>query len=442
MGDYEPPQEERDLYVLVTGANSGLGFSICCRIADEFLFSRPADECLTIIFTTRSARKAQDTRRQLEKHLQSSNPSPSDSARVKFVSESVDLGDLISVRALSRRLLQNVPKLDAIILNAGIGGWSGIDWPKAIWGVITDLVHEVTWPCFKLAPTGVLTEKQTKGQEEPQLGSVFCANVFGHYMLAHNVVPLLKQAYTPNGPGRVVWVSSIEATIKLFDINDIQGLRSATPYESSKALTDVLALTSNLPSTAPWAVDSFMHSDNEPKAIDDNKPSNKPSMHVSHPGICATSIVPLALPLAWAMVASFWIARMLGSPWHTLSTYLGACSPVFLALSPLAELEAAEEPYRAAGGGRVKWGSSASRRGVGSTACTEVEGWGFGGVVGKAVVDADRNRRRKRGATDLTQEQKENFEELGRQSWKQMEELRIQWDAILDQAEQSAADEN
>ncbi|KAJ5983487.1 hypothetical protein N7481_005586 [Penicillium waksmanii] len=441
MGEYIPLQEERDLYILVTGANSGLGFSICCRLADEFLSSHPDDESLTIIFTTRSARKAQDTRRQLEQHLQSSNPSLSDSARVKFVSESVDLGDLLSVRSLTRRLLQSFPKLDAIILNAGIGGWSGLDWPAAIWGVCTDLIHQTTWPKYKLAAVGKLTNRQTREEEEPQLGNTFCSNVFGHYMLAHNVVPLLRRANSPNGTGRVVWVSSIEATIKYFDANDMQGLRTLAPYESSKALTDILALTSDLPGTAPWAVDSFMRSDTEPKGTNSKASLSTPTIHVSHPGICATSIVPLILPLAWAMVAAFFGARLLGSPWHTLDTYLGACSPVFLALSRQSELEDAESPYRQGGGGRVKWGSSASRWGKEGVASTETDGWGNGGVVGAAVVDADRTRRRKRGMVDLTREQKESFEDLGRQCWKQMEELRIKWDGILDKAEQRAAAE-
>ncbi|KAJ5190737.1 3-ketosteroid reductase [Penicillium cinerascens] len=424
--------EHQDIYVLVTGANSGLGFSICCRLADEFLSSHPETRSLTVLFTTRSTRKAQDTQRRLEKHLQSSS-NPSAATRVKFVPESVDLGDLLSVRALSRQLLQKYPKLDAIVLNAGLGGWSGLNWPAAVWGVCTDLVQQVTWPTYKVAPVGVLTDRQTEEKDEPPLGSVFCANVFGHYMLAHNVVPLLKRARTPNGPGRVVWVSSIEATVKLFDVNDIQGLRTKKPYESSKALTDVLALTSNLPSAAPWAVDSFMRDDSQDQSVS----SNTPTMFVSHPGICATTIVPLALPLIWAMLIAFWAARMLGSPWHPITTYLGASSPVFLALSSKAALDAAEAPYRQAGGGRAKWGSGADRRGVGTVICTETDSWGYGGVVGTPVVEADRQRRRKRGAMDLTSEDKEKFEELGRQCWKQMEELRITWDAILDRAEKN-----
>jgi 3-keto steroid reductase len=136
------------------------------------------------------------------------------------------------------------------------------------------------------------------------------------------------------------------------------------------------------------------------------------------------------------MVAAFWIARMLGSPWHTLSTYSGASSLVFLALSPQDAIDAAEAPYQQAGGGRPKWGSSASRLGGESVACTEIDGWGYGGVVGRAVIEADRLRRRKRGAVDLTREEREKFEELGRQCWKQMEELRVKWEAILDRAEE------
>lgn len=358
---------------------------------------------------------------------------------MKLVSESVDLSNLVSVREFSRRVLQTFPKLDAIILNAGIGGWSGIDWPNAVWGVCTDLLHQVTWPSYKISPIGVLTDKQTPEVNEPPLGMTFCSNVFGHYMLAHNVVPLLKRATSPNVSGRVIWVSSIEATIKAFDINDIQGLRSATPYESSKALTDILALTSDLPSAAPWAVDSFMRSDGGAKDEDQKQSSNLPEIHLAHPGVCATSIIPLALPLVWAMGASFWLARMLGSPWHTLATYLGAAAPVFLALASSTMLGAAEAPYRQAGGGRVKWGSSTDRLGNDAVCCTELEGWGYGGVVGAPVVEADRVRRRKRGASNLSREDKEHFEELGRQCWKQMEVLRIQWDAVLDQAEETAA---
>lgn len=342
------------------------------------------------------------------------------------------------MRSCARRLNATFPKLDAVILNAGLGGWSGIDWPAAIWGVCTDLLQQVTWPKYKVAPVGVLVEKQAPSQisgvEEPALGSVFCANVFGHYMLTHDVSPLLKRAEGASGPGRVIWVSSIEATSsKLFDVRDIQGLRSRIPYESSKVLTDILALTADLPGTAPWSVDSFFKDGEGEK---DKGDAVVPTMYLVHPGIIATAIVPLPLPLIWAMLGSFLVARwIMGSPWHAISTYVGAMAPVFVALASSAALDAAEEPYRAAGGGRLKWGSGTTRFGSPRVFCTETDDWGYGGVVGTPVIEADRKRQRRRGAEDLTAETKENFEDLGRQCWKQMEELRIKWNGILDEIE-------
>lgn len=343
----------------------------------------------------------------------------------------------MSVRTLSWRLCDKFPKLDAVILNAGLGGWTGIDWPKAVFTVLTDLVHAVSWPTYKIAPAGVLTEKQVpdmKGEEETRLGAIFCANVFGHYMLTHNVIRLLRQAGSSSGDetGRIIWVSSLEASINYFNTDDLQGLRTTSAYESSKALTDILALTSTLPSTVPWVKE--FHTVRDANNIPTINNGPEPSMHVSHPGICGTAILPLPLPLFYCMIAAFWLARLLGSPWHTLSTYLGAIAPAWLAGAPQSELEAAEAPYRAHDGGRAKWGSSCDLSGNGFLASTEVDGWGYGGVVGSAVVEADRARRRKRDVRDLTKEEKERFEETGRAAWRQMEELRVKWERVLDQA--------
>ena len=128
---------------------SGLGFSICCRLADDFLTSpsRLANQTLTIIFTTRSSKKGTDTLHRLQEYLRAS-PHQQHANRVTFTPENTDLCNLVSVRALSRRLTATLPKLDAVILNAGLGGWTGIDWPRAIFGILTDLVHEVSWPSY------------------------------------------------------------------------------------------------------------------------------------------------------------------------------------------------------------------------------------------------------------------------------------------------------
>ncbi|KAL3479120.1 hypothetical protein BJX99DRAFT_223112 [Aspergillus californicus] len=423
---------EDKAFVLVTGANSGLGFSICCRLADEFLTSRQNDHrALTVIFTTRSTRKGNDTLARLQGHLRASVRDHSAASRVTFIPENVDLCNLLSVRALSRRLNENFPELDSIVLNAGIGGWTGLNWPSAVWGICTDLIHSASWPSYKVAPAGLVTKNQTTAfaDTEPRVGEVFCANVFGHYMLAHNVMPLLQKSGSPDSPGRVIWMSSLEATPKQLSVNDFQGLRTLAPYESSKALTDVLALTSNLPSTAPWVKSFYSVEPRDSKTI--GQPTN-PNMYVSHPGICGTAIIPLWAPLFYAMLAAFWLARLLGSPWHTMSSYLGACAPVWLSISSQSVIDDAEAPYKRHNGGKVKWGSSATIFGANFPASTELEGWGHGGVVGPAVLTEDRSRRRKRGMVDLTAEEKERFEDLGRTCWQKMEELRKQWDQILD----------
>ncbi|GKZ25715.1 3-keto-steroid reductase [Aspergillus brasiliensis] len=437
MAELAQDDLQNQFYVLVTGANSGLGLAICARLITDFLTTHPSTHHLTIIFTTRSSKKATSTLH----HLQTLLPpisSPTNSSRITLHPETVDLSYLPSVRALSQRLTKTIPKLDSIILNAGIGGWTGIDWPRAIWGTLTDLVHSVSWFAHKIAPVGMITPPQTTHNvsNEPRLGSVFTANVFGHYMLSHNVMGLLRKS---TQPGRVIWVSSIEATVKHFNVDDLQGLRTKVPYESSKTLTDILALTAESPSTRKW-VEGFYSppdkGDNGGGDVDEKR--MQPRMYLSHPGVCGTGILPLALPLFWAMIVSFYIARMLGSPWHTLSTYAGACAPVWLAVSRQEELDSAEEVYRAHGGGKVKWGSSCDRLGRDSAVSTEVDGWGHGGVVGEAVVMEDRCRRRKRGATDLTAEEKVEFEELGRKCWQGMEELRVQWDEILERDEKEA----
>ncbi|KUL91285.1 hypothetical protein ZTR_01785 [Talaromyces verruculosus] len=427
---------ENHTIVLVTGANSGLGYSTCLRLIDEFA-KDPANnhKQLTLIFTTRRPpAQVQTLKSDMRKHALRLGSQVS--ARINILAETVDLLNLPSIRALSIRLNRNFPKLDSIILNAGIGGWSGIDWPSAIWNVCTDMLHATTWPSYKLGYVGMVVPKQTQSPNEKPLGSVFCANVFGHYMLAHNVMPLLRrrrsaQNTTSHGPGRVIWVSSIEATDKSFSVDDIQGIKTGISYESSKTLTDILALTSDLPSTKPW-MQKFL-SANESTETEAEADGPEPVTYLGHPGICGTSIVPLILPLYWCFVAAMYLARWLGSPWHVIFPYSGANSLVWLALSPQSTLDAAEKPYRDRGGGHAKWGSSTDFWGRPIVASTETDGWGYGGVVdGEFVVEADKARRRRRGMKVATAEDRVRFEEVGRECWRQMEELRVEWDGLLD----------
>ena len=80
--------------------------------------------------------------------------------------------------------------------------------------------------------------------------------------------------------------------------------------------------------------------------------------------------------------------------------------------------------------GQGKWGSSTDFQGYERARRTEVEGWGFGGKVGDWQVYGQGSR--KRGAVDFTLEAREEFEELGRECWRQMENLRKEWEERLE----------
>lgn len=371
---------------------------------------------------------------------------------------------LRSVQTLSTKLLDHLPRLDTIICNAGYGAFTGIDWPVAIKETLTDFFASLTYPSFKLSAAGETTAAQTGSsntgfeerdsqKKEPPLGQVFTSNVFGHYLLSHQLVPLLS--VSPD-QGRIVFISSIETLASHFDSADIQGLASPKAYESSKRLTDILGLTSALPSTKPFVQRFLTPSPTTPSqsiSLLDNESSDstrdstpdiptqrislsdneyrlptkpEPKIYVSHPGICATSIITLTLIPFYIRILLFYVARWLGSPWHTVSAYKGACAPVWLALADQDELEDIEQRE-----GKGKWGSVCDRMGRERVMRTVVEGWGLGGRMGEG--DVANRLGSKPGFREVTQEDRENFQELGRECWREMEGMRVAWEEMLRQ---------
>lgn len=338
-----------------------------------------------------------------------------------------------------------IPRLDVVILSAGIGGWVGLNWPLAVKTVLFDTVEAVTWPKYKLShrgslvknpsrvrdePSQPLLEKQEKGNEPP-LGEVFCANVFGHYVLAHELMPLLSRTATPSSAtsGKVIWVSSLEAVDDKFSLDDIQGLESPAPYESSKRLIDLLTLTSGLSSVqriaAPY-FDSSKTTTARKGTAEESETLVKPQMYLTHPGIFASEIMPLPSILVFIYKFVFLFARWIGSPWHPIEPYKAAVAPVWLTLTDAENLNEAE------GNGlrKAKWGSATDTRGEDLVMKTEVPGWGWNGEIEDAS-EAQQRKGRKRDAVALTREKREEFEVLGGKCWAQMEELRKEWEGIL-----------
>lgn len=349
-----------------------------------------------------------------------------------------------------------IPRLDVVILNAGIGGWSGIDWPKAVWSVLTDMTEATTWPSYKLADVGAVTKPQlssasskatkTPGDEateplvngaspeEPPLGSTFCSNVFGHYILAHELMPLLSRTASPSATtsGRIIWVSSIEAQDHHFDLDDLQGLESYAPYESSKRLTDVLVLSRRLRSASKASSSWFSCSDVRVKESESEEEKSgkqptklvKPKMYVVQPGIFVSNILPLNAIFVFFYTMVFYLVRWMGSQWHTIKPYTAAVAPVWIALSPDEILDTMDAPAS-------KWGSATDPNGRERVIRTEVPGWGWEGKTLKTIDTGERRNGRKRDAVPLTREAREDFEVLGIKCWTEMEKLRKQWEELL-----------
>jgi len=412
--------------------HSGLGLGIGTRLIDEFLQTRPQSESLVLIITTRDQRKGDATIEKLKQHLRKVIRGHEQTLpgiaqvlqnRVFFRQERLDLLSLVSVQTLSKKLRETTPRLDVVICNAGIGGWTGINWLGATWTILTTWNKALTWPTFKISGKAWVAKPQIpadkKVEEEPHLGEVFCANVFGHYLLGHYLAPLLaKHGVSEKTRGRLIWVSSLEAYEHVFDLDDLQGITSDMPYEVTKRITDVLAITSTLPSTS-HEVDRYLD-----HPSDASGKTTKPRLYVSHPGICGTSIMALPLILEYCMLAAFYIARWCGSQWHTVTPEKGATAMVWLALASQDTLDNMEAKE-----GVGKWGSATDAWGQERVDRTEVAGWGWGGKLGEY-----KRKGRDPFAKDLTKESHERFVNTGRRCWEEMEKLRIEWEGRLQRA--------
>ncbi|CAK7209912.1 3-keto-steroid reductase [Sporothrix curviconia] len=499
----------KQLFVLVTGANSGIGLGIGQRLIDEFAAAHPSPyDHLVVITTTRSATKSRQTTDSLRRYLgrQEDSAAAAKSSlrpgRIHLASIELDLCNLPSVCAAADRLRTSplsiytgtgkaassphtIPRLDSVIFNAGIGGWTGIGW----WNLLTDVLFNgipqaTTFPTCKAATGGLLvdplTGKEVKGagvgavEKDGVLGQVFCANIFGHYVFAHALLPLLRgtsgdsdsnssktrgrSALGP-GPARIIWESSVEAEgWKNLSLDDFQAIHTVAAYESSKRLTDVLALTANLKGVAPVSApfykadtdDSEDHSGSKSDSkSDEDGTITTPATYVTHPGVVCSTLFPLNWFYFMLYNLAMYISRWLGSPWHPITAYKGAAAAVWVALQPKSALDALDAQH-------VKWGTGTTRGGTALVKRSEVEGWGFRGLVGEELgaattVDSTtgkawsdgkgdplaalfpypayllNSRGRKKGAATLTAERRHEFEVLGRDCWREMERLRKEW---------------
>ncbi|XP_003787465.1 retinol dehydrogenase 14 [Otolemur garnettii] len=168
--------------VLITGANSGLGRATAAELLR--LGAR-------VIMGCRDRARAEEAAGQLRRELQAEEPGsdPGAGGAGELVVRELDLASLRSVRAFCQEILQEEPRLDVLINNAGI----------------------FQCPYMK-----------TEDGFEMQFG----VNHLGHFLLTNLLLGLLKSS----APSRIVVVSS-----KLYKYGDInfEDLNSEQSYNKS-----------------------------------------------------------------------------------------------------------------------------------------------------------------------------------------------------------------
>ena len=112
---FNPPQPVTEPFtgktILLTGANTGLGFEAAKKIA-----ALNPDK---LIITARNAAKAEQTKKAIEASLRGAATSKS-ATLVNIQTMILDMGDFKTVRAFVQELESKVSHLDAAILNAGL----------------------------------------------------------------------------------------------------------------------------------------------------------------------------------------------------------------------------------------------------------------------------------------------------------------------------------
>lgn len=204
---------------VVTGANSGIGLSLCERLLAE----HGADK-LRLCLACRNSERAIAA----QKHLHLLHPM----AVIDIVL--ADFSSIQSVKRAAVELQQKYSHIDFLYLNAGIMPNPKVDVASTIQTLFSRDVFK------KLAlGEGFLQYSDSTTADGLQL--TFATNVFGHFMLVHEIKSILGGST----PTLIIWTSSTTAKKEVFHLQDIQHCSGEDPYGSSKYLSDLLSIAFN-----------------------------------------------------------------------------------------------------------------------------------------------------------------------------------------------------
>ena len=209
----------------------------------------------------------------------------------------VDFTNMVSILSAWYELNNNYQEINYFYVNAAQGVYDGIDWFGAVKEVCSNPIKAVTYPTYKIQKIGI--------KSKDGMGLVFQANVFGPYYLIRKLLPQLSK-----GKAKIVWVSSIMSDPKYLSMNDLELLQSDCSYEGSKRLLDLLHLATYKKLLNEYGIDQY----------------------VVHPGIFTSHsfFKYLNIFTYYGMLLLFYLARLLGSPWHNIDGYKAANAPIYV----------------------------------------------------------------------------------------------------------------
>lgn len=194
----DPPANIAELVYLVSGANTGLGFETCLHLSRMGLG--------TLVMAVRSVDKGEAAKQQ----ILAATGRPADSIQVW----PLDLADYASVRALAHRAAHALPRLDAVLANAGVMTSTFRQGPGGFEDNIQINVVSTFLLCLLLLPTLRASRARTG-----VVGHLVTVNSTLHY-----VAPYAE-------------LEAVPADVNLFEgLNDAATARMADRYALSKAL--------------------------------------------------------------------------------------------------------------------------------------------------------------------------------------------------------------
>uniref|UniRef100_A0A8C5DQD8 3-keto-steroid reductase/17-beta-hydroxysteroid dehydrogenase 7 n=1 Tax=Gouania willdenowi TaxID=441366 RepID=A0A8C5DQD8_GOUWI len=216
---FQPGLTKMKLVVLVTGANSGIGLALCGRLLSE------VPEGLQLCLACRNMHRAEVARSA----LLTSHPT----AHITLLQ--MDTSSISSVIKAAQEVRLRYEHLDYLYLNAGIMPNPQLDVKAFFKGLFSSRIISMF-----ATGEGILTQQDNVTSDGLQ--EVFATNLFGHFLFARELEPLLCHTHRSS---QLIWTSSSNAHRSAFDLEDMQHRRGTQPYSSSKYASDLLSLALN-----------------------------------------------------------------------------------------------------------------------------------------------------------------------------------------------------